>query len=131
MQPHAWEGRPEDENDSLSRTFQTYFDPQDGRVSRLMQAQVGPESVFGRAIDPRNKEGIIASIEARVQSLVQSKLDEVLEQFSLDADGSSRCRLKAMLSEFFERLNRSLAVKSATAEEARKGSQKTPGRKLR
>jgi hypothetical protein len=109
------------ENGSLLRTFQTYFDPHDGRVCRLMQAQVGPESVFGRALDPRNKEGILASIEARVQSLVESKLDEVLKQFSLDADGSSMCRLKTMLSDSFERLNLALAVKSATAEEARKG----------
>jgi hypothetical protein len=106
---------------SLTRTFQNFFDPSDGRLCRLMQSQIGPESAFGRALDPQNKQGIVALVEARVQELVEAKLDEVLEQFSLDEGGSAMFRLKEMLSEFFDRLNQSLGIKAGAAEEASKG----------
>lgn len=106
---------------AVTRTLQMYFDPSDGKLSRLMQAQVGPQSTFGKALDPQNKQGVIALIEARVQELVEAKLDEVLQQFSLDEDGSAMCRLKLMLSEFFGQLNQSLGIKAATAAEAERG----------
>lgn len=109
------------ETGALTRTFQSFFDPQEGRLTRLMQTQIGPQSVFGKALDPQNKQGVISLIEARVQSLVQAKLDEVLMQFSLDEDGSAMCRLKVMLSEFFGQLNQSLGIKAATAAEVARG----------
>ena len=97
---------------ALTRTFQSFFDPNEGSLARLMQTQIGPQSTFGRALDPQNKTGVIALIETRVQNLVESKLDEVLGQFSLDEDGSAMCRLKGMLSEFFGQLNQSLGISS-------------------
>ena len=106
---------------ALTRTFQTFFDPTEGKLSRLMQSQIGPQSNFGKALDPQNKQGIVALLEARVQELVEAKLDEVLQQFSLDDDGSAMSRLHAMLSGFFGKLNRSLGIKAATAAEAEKG----------
>jgi hypothetical protein len=109
------------ENGILTRTFQTFFDPSEGRLSRLMQTHIGPESKFGKALDPQNKQGIVSLIESRVQELVEAKLDEVLVQFSLDEDGSAMSRLKTMLSEFFGQLNQSLGIKSATAAEAERG----------
>lgn len=105
----------------LSRTFQSFFDPSDGRLARLMQAQIGPQSTFGRALDPKNKEGILTLIECRVQDLVQSKIEEVLAQLSLDEESSAMSRLKKMLTDHFRELNTSLGVRSATAEEAEKG----------
>jgi hypothetical protein len=109
------------ERGSLARAFQSFFDPSDGRVARLMQAQIGPQSNFGKALDPQNKQGVIALIETRIQELVENKLDEVLEQFSLDKDGSGMCRLKEMLADFFGQLNQSLGIKTATAAEAERG----------
>lgn len=106
---------------ALTRTFQAFFDPNEGKLSRLMQAQIGPQSNFGKALDPQNKQGVVALIEARVQELVAAKLDEVLQQFSLDEDDSAMSRLHAMLSEFFGKLNQSLGIKAATAAEAEKG----------
>lgn len=106
---------------AITRTFQTYFDPTEGKLSRLMQTQIGPHSTFGKALDPQNKQGVIALIETRVQELVEAKLDEVLDQFSLDADGSAMSRLKGMLSDFFGQLNQSLGIKDATAAEAKRG----------
>jgi hypothetical protein len=109
------------EKGAVTRTLQTFFDPTEGKLSRLMQAQVGPQSSFGKALDPQNKQGVISLIETRVQELVEVKLDEVLQQFSLDEDGSAMSRLKGMLSDFFGQLNQSLGIKAATAEEAERG----------
>jgi hypothetical protein len=106
---------------ALTRTFQNFFDPTDGKLSRLMQGQIGPQSNFGKALDPQNKQGVVALIEARVHELVEAKLDEVLQQFSLDEDGSAMSRLKGMLFSFFQQLNESLGIKAATAAEAEKG----------
>lgn len=106
---------------ALTRTFSSYFDPAEGKLCRLMKAHIGPESGFGKALDPQNKQGIFALIEARVLEIVEAKLDEVLQQFSLDEDDSAMSRLKGMLSEFFGRLNHSLGIKDATALEAAKG----------
>jgi hypothetical protein len=109
------------EKGAVTRTLQTFFDPTEGKLSRLMQAQIGPESLFGKALDPQNKKGFISLIETRLQELVEAKLDEVLQEFSLDEDGSAMCRLKLMLSDFFGQLNQSLGIKAATAEEAKRG----------
>lgn len=106
---------------ALARTFQSFFDPTDGRLSRLIQAQVGPQSNFGKILDPQNKQGVIALIETRVQELVEAKLDEVLEQFSLDDTQSAMSKLHAMLSGLFGQLNQSLGIRAATAAEAAKG----------
>jgi hypothetical protein len=106
---------------SLSRTFQTFFDPNEGRLCRLIQTQIGPQSTFGKALDPHNKQGVLALIEARVQELVEARLDEVVQQFSLDEDGSAMSRLKTMMTEFFGQLNQSLGIKTATAAEVERG----------
>ncbi|CAN5460116.1 hypothetical protein BH10PLA2_BH10PLA2_30990 [soil metagenome] len=109
------------DNGAVTRTLQAFFDPTDGKLSRLMQTQIGPQSLFGKALDPQNKQGIIVLIEARIRELVEAKLDEVLQQFSLDQDGSAMCRLKGMMSDFFGQLNQSLGIKTATAAEAERG----------
>jgi hypothetical protein len=109
------------ENGTMTRTFQSFFHPTEGKLCNLMQSHIGPHSKFGKALDPQNKEGIVALIEARVHELVEAKLDEVLKQFSLDQDDSAMSRLKEMLSEFFGRLNQSLGIKLATTAEAEKG----------
>lgn len=106
---------------TLSRTFQTFFDPEDGRLGRLMQSHVGPESTFGKTLDPQNKHGVIAVLEARVQELVEAKLDDVLKEFSLDEDGSAMSRLNGMLAEAFEKINRALGHGDGKAEESLKG----------
>ncbi len=106
-------------NGSLMRTFQSFFDPEQGRLSRMMQSHVGPESSFGKSLDPQNKQGVIAVLEARVQELVEAKLDDVLKQFSLDENGSAMSRLQKMLSESFEKINRALGHSDGQELEAR------------
>ncbi|MEW4453064.1 hypothetical protein AB1L30_10340 [Bremerella sp. JC817] len=106
---------------SLTRTFQAFFDPEEGRLGRLMQCHVGPESTFGKSLDPQNKQGVIAVLEARVQELVEAKLDDVLKEFSLDENGSAMFRLHGMLAESFERINRALGHNDGQEQEAKKG----------
>lgn len=109
------------EGGTLSRTFRAFFDPEDGRLGRLMQTHVGPESTFGKSLDPQNKQGVIAILEARVQELVEAKLDDVLKEFSLDQNGSAMSRLHGMLAESFERINRALGHNDGQKQEAKKG----------
>lgn len=106
---------------SLSRTFETFFDPEDGKLGRLMKSQIGPESTFGKSLDPENKQGIIAILEARVQELVEAKLEEVLKEFSLDENDSAMSKLHAVVSESFEKINRVLGHREGSAEESKKG----------
>ena len=106
---------------SLSTTFHRFFHPQEGRLSQLIQSQVGPDSSFGKSLDPENKNGVIAVLEARIQELVEAKLDDVLREFSLDEDGSAMCRLQTLVSTSFEKINRAMGHSDGTAEEAKKG----------
>lgn len=105
----------------LAGTFQRFFDPEDGRLSHLLRSQIGPDSSFGKSLDPQNKQGVIAVLEARVQELVEAKLDDVLKEFSLDEDGSAMSRLQTLMTTSFEKINRALGHIDGSLEEAKKG----------
>lgn len=83
----------------LARIIRGWFDPADGKLGRLMEAQVGPNSQFARVLDPKNKDGVIMLIEARIQKLLEDRLNEVLGEFSLDEEKSAISRLKTLLDE--------------------------------
>ena len=106
---------------ALSQFFLRYFDPETGRLVRLMDGQVGPSSRFAKLFDPKNKDGVIATIEDKVKHLVEAKLNEVLTEFSLDDDDSAMSRLKTMIDSAFSGLREALGVKAARAEEADRG----------
>jgi hypothetical protein len=106
---------------ALPQFFQRYFDPETGRLVRLMDGQVGPSSRFAKLFDPKNKDGVIATIEDRVKQLVDEKLGQVLIEFSLDEDDSAMSRLKTMIDNAFSALREALGVKAARAEEAERG----------
>jgi len=108
----------------VTRTLRDFFDPEEGRLARLMQRQIGPDSIFSKSLDPNNKQGILVMIEEKVQQLVETKLDEVVTQFSLDDDGSAMSRLKKLLDEQFVELNKALGVEAGKAAEAERGTQK-------
>lgn len=106
---------------ALSQFLLRYFDPDSGKLARLMDGQIGPSSRFARLFDPKNKDGIISTIEEKVKKLVEAKLNEVVAQFSLDEDGSAMCRLKTIIDSAFSDLREALGVKAARAEEAERG----------
>lgn len=106
---------------ALPQFFQRYFDPETGKLARLIDTQVGPSSKFGRQFDAKNKDGVIAVIEEKVKHLVEAKLNEVLKQFSLDEDGSAMNKLKAIMEGAFSTFREALGIKAARAEEAERG----------
>jgi hypothetical protein len=105
----------------LPQFFQRYFDPETGKLVRLIDSQVGPSSRFGQLFDAKNKDGVIAVIEEKVKNLVEAKLNEVLKQFSLDEDGSALCKLKTIMDAAFSTFREALGIKAARAEEAERG----------
>jgi hypothetical protein len=109
------------EKGALSQFFQRYFDPETGRFVRLMDCQIGPSSKFAERFNPKNEDGVIATIEKKVKQLVEAKLNEVLKEFSLDADGTAMNRLKTMIDLAFSGLREGLGIKAARAEEAERG----------
>jgi hypothetical protein len=109
------------ERGMVNRFLQTFFDPATGKLSKLLQEQIGPHSTFGRSLDPQNKTGVLSLIETRVQELVEAKLNAVLTQFSLDADGSAMSRLHTLLNESFNRLHQTLGVQMGARAEADRG----------
>lgn len=109
------------DNGALGQTFESYFKPKDGKLARVLEEQIGPQSEFGQALDPKNKEGIIAQIEKKVEALVEERLDEVLEEFSLDKEGSAMSRLAKILKDYFADLNQALGIEAGKAEEAQRG----------
>jgi hypothetical protein len=106
---------------ALPQFFQRYFDPESGRLVRLIDGQIGPSSRFAKLFDPNNKDSVIATIEEKVKQLVEAKLNQVLVQFSLDENGYAMSRLKAMIENAFSGLREALGVKAARAEEAERG----------
>jgi hypothetical protein len=106
---------------ALPQFFQRYFDPETGKLVRLIDSQVGPSSRFGRLFDVKNKDGVIAVIEEKVKHLVEAKLNEVLKEFSLDEDGSAMNKLKTIMDGAFGTFREALGIKAARAEEAERG----------
>jgi hypothetical protein len=106
---------------ALPQFFQRYFDPETGKLVRLIDSQIGPSSRFGRLFDAKNKDGVVAVIEEKVKQLVEAKLNEVLKQFSLDEDGSAMNKLKTNMDGAFSTFREALGIKAARAEEAERG----------
>jgi hypothetical protein len=101
----------------LSQFFQRYFDPETGRLVRLMDGQVGPNSTFFKKLDPKNTDGVIATIE----NTVKGQVGALLKQFSLDEDGSFASGLKKTIDTGISDLREALGVKAGRAEEAKRG----------
>jgi hypothetical protein len=106
---------------ALPQFFQRYFDPETGKLTQLIDRQIGPSSRFGRLFDAKNKDGVVAVIEEKVKHLVEAKLNEVLKQFSLDEDGSAMSKLKAIMDGAFSTFREALGINAARAEEAERG----------
>jgi hypothetical protein len=109
------------EKGALSQFFQRHFDPESGKLIRLMEGQIGPSSKFGKLFNPDNKAGVIATIEEKVKQIVEAKLDEVLNEFCLDDENSAISHLKATLESAFVDLRQAMGIRAAVAAEAERG----------
>lgn len=119
----------------LHQRLEDYFGSEQGRVSRLVRDQVGPESEFGKVVDPLNSLGLVQRIEKSVDAKLQETAAGVLSQFSLDKNDSALARLQGAMSvqieqiksdmgRFFADLKELHGLERGRAEEAIKGTQK-------
>lgn len=122
-------------NGSLQVLMREYFGQDGGRVSRLMEKQLGPASSFYKSLDPTNKESVLSRIEAMVQKHLEEKLNAVIRQFSLDLDDSALARLRGSLSKeiqeisqannaFFAEVRETLGMHRGQEMEAERGTHK-------
>lgn len=123
------------EQGTVSRLFDDYFGPEKGKILALLQKQIGPGSDFAKSLDPKNQESVICLIQAKVKEELEGKLKTIVDEFSLDKDGSAITRLKGCVEEevkkiqkdnqeFFEKLAKALGVQLGAEIEAEKGTQK-------
>ena len=122
-------------NGKMPALLNQYFSQDNGRLFTLIQEQVGPNSQFAKSLDPNNKESVLSKLEQLVQSHLQTKTTEIINQFSLDIDNSALSRLQRSLLEkvqdiqtsnvaFFAELKQELGIKTGKSLEAEKGTEK-------
>ncbi|MBU0693763.1 MAG: hypothetical protein KKC11_03745 [Candidatus Omnitrophica bacterium] len=123
------------EKGTLSVLLKEYFNAESGKVSLLLQRELGPGSAFAKTLDPNNKESVISKIEQAVNNKLLETTDGLKNQFSLDKDDSGMSRVKKLFEEkveeiktannsFFSELRVHLGMQETQAEEAEKGTQK-------
>jgi hypothetical protein len=105
------------DNGIIAGLLAKHFDPTDGRVAKLIENQVGPNSKFARALDPTNKTGILALIE----KMIESKIDQLMGEFSLDEKDSAVSRLKEMFAGWMVKIEHRLGLKEGRKEEESRG----------
>jgi hypothetical protein len=101
----------------IASILSKHFDPTDGRLVKVIDSQVGPNSKFANALDPKNKDGVISLIE----KTVQSKLDVVLTEFSLDEKDSALSRLKELVADGLADIKQALALERGRKQESARG----------
>ena len=122
-------------NGAMTQMLGQYFAPDDGKVMRLLQEQVGPQSQFAKSLDPNNRLSVIAKIEELVKGHLEKQSVEFVKQFSLDVEESALSRLQSRITQEIESLKVSqnkafaemkegLGVKAGKEAEAEKGTRK-------
>lgn len=120
---------------TLSQMMNQYFNTDGGKLQRLIQDHVGVTSPFAKSLDPTNKESVLSKLENLVQTHLQEKTREIVNQFSLDIDNSALSRLQKSLYDklgeiqqanaaYFANLKESLGIKAGKEEEAEIGTEK-------
>jgi hypothetical protein len=123
------------DNGSLSRLLEDYFGQESGKVSQILEKQLGPSSQFAKSLDPNDKESVISRIEDAVKLHLQEKVNEIVNEFSLDDDGTALSRLRTSISKeiktieetnnaFFVELREALGIEKGKKIEAEKGTEK-------
>ncbi len=119
----------------LTQSLNQYFAADTGKVTKLLQDQVGPSSPFAKSLDPNNKESVISRLQVTVKNHIEEEVNKIVDQFSLDKEESALSRLNALVTnqvhkieesnnKFFNELKEALGIKAGKATEADKGTEK-------
>jgi hypothetical protein len=120
---------------SLERLLNQYFGKESGHLLSIMNSQIGLGSDFANNLDPKNKDSVVCKIEEIIKNYLENNSTEIINQFSLDVEGSAMSRLKNIIlsegkemkdynGQFFTELRESLGFKSGKDFEAEKGTEK-------
>lgn len=123
------------ETGTVPRQLEEYFGAEHGRLLQIVRDQIGPESAFGKVLDPENSLGLLQRIETAVSAKLQETSNKLLQQFSLDQDESALTRLQRLMEAelesvktenavFFAQLREHLGMQKGREEEAARGTQK-------
>lgn len=104
----------------LPKTLEQFFNSK-GKVAGLLAQHVGPSSTFAKALDPDNKKGVITRIERRVCALIDTRIKNILDQFSLDGEGTAMSRLKNILERGLGDLKKAVGEIHGRQQEAERG----------
>lgn len=120
---------------TLSDLLGQYLHPDNGKISLLLQRELGPDSAFTKSLDPTSKESVISKIEEKVGQKLSATVGDLIGQFSLDKQDSGMSKVKKLFEDkvaeiktanesFFSELRTHLGIQLTRAEEAEKGTQK-------
>ena len=120
---------------SLERLLNQYFGKESGHLLSILNSQIGLGSDFANNLDPKNKDSVVCKIEEIIKNYLENNSTEIINQFSLDVEGSAMSRLKNIIlsegkemkdynGQFFTELRESLGFKSGKDFEAEKGTEK-------
>ncbi len=139
----ALEGHDRQLRAHLEGTLHAYFDPKSGKLeqrlqglvsrdgeletvlrrqvgqegselTRTLRSQFGPESALMRRLHPQDAEGVSQQVLGILDQKFRGQRDQLLREFSLDAEGSALSRLVARLSDSNEELGAGLTAKVDT-----------------
>ncbi|MBT3012285.1 MAG: hypothetical protein KUF77_13620 [Candidatus Thiodiazotropha sp. (ex Lucina aurantia)] len=114
--------------DQIGNTLTSYFDPESGRleerlnrllkrdgeleeilrrqvgggdseIAKTLTAHIGESSPLLKMIDPKSTDGIVYSMEDTIKQALQADSERILQEFSMDAEGSALNRFAKYLAE--------------------------------
>ena len=77
----------------LERVLREQIAGGDSPLRRTLAEHIGPESRLMRLLSPSDSEGLVKSLEGVLKESLTTQRDRILEQFSLDKEGSALQRL--------------------------------------
>ena len=83
----------------LASVLRRHLAADDSTLARTLTAHLGHESPLLRLVDPKNAEGLVASLRSLVSAELDAQRERILAQFSLDQEGSALKRLVTELTE--------------------------------
>ncbi len=92
-------------NGIISDVFNQYFNTETGKVSKLLEKEIGVTSTFAQSLNPDNKKGVICLIEDAVKGHLEEEVKKIIAQFSFDIPDSGLNKLKGYLSDEIKNLN--------------------------